>query len=95
MKTERLPRETRDMLDNRDMREDMLKPRRRRGSAYLPDDEVPIDYKDPQTLKYFITERGKIVPRRVSGLTAKRQRELTIAIKRARVIALLPFTTND
>lgn len=95
MKTEKIPRETRDMLDNRDMREDPAKGRRRRGSAYLPDDEVPIDYKDPQTLKYFITDRGKIVPRRISGLSAKRQRELTTAIKRARNIALLPFTTND
>jgi small subunit ribosomal protein S18 len=94
-KNTREQRDSRDMLDNRDMREDPLKSRRRRGSAYLPDDEVPIDYKDPQTLKYFITDRGKIVPRRISGLSAKRQRELTVAIKRARNIALLPFTTND
>jgi len=46
-------------------------------------------------LKYFITERGKIVPRRVSGTCAKHQRELTTAIKRARNIALLPFTMNS
>ena len=54
-----------------------------------------IDYKDPQSLKYFITERGKIVPRRISGACAKHQRELMLAIKRARNIALLPFTMND
>lgn len=51
-----------------------------------------FDYKDPQTLKYFITERGKIVPRRVSGLSARQQRSLALAVKRARNIALLPFT---
>jgi len=54
--------------------------------------EHRFDYKDPQTLKYFITDRGKIVPRRNSGLSAKQQRDLCSAIKRARVLALLPFT---
>jgi small subunit ribosomal protein S18 len=52
---------------------------------------MTIDYKDPKTLKYFITERGKIIPRRISGSCAKHQRSLTQAIKRARAIALLPF----
>ncbi len=65
---------------------------RRRGSPIDPN--MVIDYKDPNFLKYYITERGKIAPRRVTGLCAKRQRELTLAIKRARNIALLPFTTN-
>jgi small subunit ribosomal protein S18 len=51
-----------------------------------------FDYKDPQTLKYFITDRGKIVPRRVSGLSARQQRSLALAVKHARNIALLPFT---
>lgn len=50
-----------------------------------------IDYKDPKTLRYFITERGKIIPRRISGTCAKHQRALTQAIKRARTIALLPY----
>ncbi|MCG2831464.1 MAG: 30S ribosomal protein S18, partial [Desulfobacteraceae bacterium] len=50
-----------------------------------------INYKDPKTLKYFITERGKIIPRRISGTCAKHQRSLTHAIKRARTIALLPY----
>lgn len=56
----------------------------------MPDHE--FDYKDVQTLRYFITDRGKIVPRRTSGLNAKQQRSLTRAIKRARMIALLPYT---
>ena len=54
-----------------------------------------IDYKDPGSLRYFITERGKVVPRRISGACAKHQREITMAIKRARIIALLPFTMTD
>lgn len=51
-----------------------------------------FDYKDPQLLKYFISERGKIVPRRISGLNARQQRSLAVAVKRARAIALLPYT---
>jgi small subunit ribosomal protein S18 len=50
-----------------------------------------INYKDPKSLKYFLTERGKIIPRRISGCCAKHQRTLTHAIKRARTIALLPY----
>ncbi|MEZ4287017.1 MAG: 30S ribosomal protein S18 [Polyangiales bacterium] len=56
------------------------------------DPSYRFDYKDPQFLRQFITDRGKIVPRRVTGLTAKQQRDLTVAIKRARNIALLPYT---
>jgi len=50
-----------------------------------------IDYKEPRTLRYFISERGKIIPRRITGTCAKHQRSLTTAIKRARTIALLPY----
>ena len=68
---------------------------RRRVCRYCSDKALTIDYKDPGALKYFITERGKVVPRRISGACAKHQRELTMAIKRARIIALLPFTMTD
>ncbi len=76
---------------------DPLGIRRRRGGKKKPpaftfEPGFQFDYKDPQQLKYFITERGKIVPRRISGLTAKQQRRLTTAVKRARILALLPFT---
>ncbi|NOU27521.1 MAG: 30S ribosomal protein S18 [Polyangiaceae bacterium] len=54
-----------------------------------------FDYKDPQLLRYFISERGRIVPRRVSGLSARQQRDLCLAVKRARNIALLPFTVPN
>lgn len=65
---------------------------KKRSPSFTTDPDFVFDYKDPATLKHFITERGKIVPRRISGLTAKQQRQLTLAIKRARKIALLPFT---
>jgi len=50
-----------------------------------------IDYKDPKALRPYLTERGKLLPRRMTGTCAKHQRELTTAVKRARNIALLPF----
>ena len=64
-----------------------------RGDKVEPkgDKVEPIDYKDVMKLRKFITERGKIIPRRISGNCAKHQRKLTIAVKRARYIALLPY----
>jgi small subunit ribosomal protein S18 len=53
-----------------------------------------IEYKEPRTLRHFISERGKIIPRRITGTCAKHQRALTTAIKRARTIALLPYIGN-
>jgi small subunit ribosomal protein S18 len=68
---------------------------RRKVCRFCADKGVVIDYKDPQSLRYFVTERGKIVPQRISGTCAKHQREVTRAIKRARLIALLPFTLSE
>lgn len=72
---------------------------RRRGGKrkvcrFCADTEVAIDYKDAGQLKYFISERGKIVPRRISGNCANHQRQITLAVKRARHLALMPFTTR-
>lgn len=64
---------------------------RRKVCRFCADSKIIIDYKDSKTLKYFITERGKIIPRRITGTCASHQRTLTLAIKRARSIALLPF----
>ena len=64
---------------------------RRKVCRFCADTSLVIDYKDAKSLRYFITERGKIIPRRISGTCAKHQRSLTRAIKRARTIALLPF----
>jgi small subunit ribosomal protein S18 len=65
---------------------------RRKVCVFCADSNMKIDYKDTKTLSHFITERGKILPRRISGNCAKHQRELTAAIKRARNIALMPFS---
>ena len=67
---------------------------RRKVCAFCVDKIEYIDYKDAAKLRRFITERGKILPRRISGNCAKHQRQVTLAIKRARNIALLPFTAD-
>ncbi|MGL5207130.1 MAG: 30S ribosomal protein S18 [Acidaminococcaceae bacterium] len=65
---------------------------RRKVCSFCVDKVEDIDYKDIAKLRRYVTERGKILPRRISGNCAKHQRQLTVAIKRARNIALLPFT---
>ncbi|MFH0811124.1 MAG: 30S ribosomal protein S18 [Pseudomonadota bacterium] len=67
---------------------------RRKVCRFCADSTIIIDYKDARNLKFFTTERGKVIPRRISGNCAKHQRELTVAIRRARILALLPFTTT-
>lgn len=66
----------------------------RRKSSPLKTGEE-IDYKDVRRLQRFLTERGKILPRRATGLTAKQQRQVATAIKRSRQIALLPYVKQD
>lgn len=66
---------------------------RRKVCRFCADKTLAVDYKDVRTLQSFITEGGKIVPSRTSGNCAKHQRQLAVAIKRARVLALLPFST--
>ena len=68
--------------------------RRRKVCIFCADKVEFIDYKDSAKLKKFISERGKILPRRISGACAKHQRELQNAIKRARHMALLPYVGN-
>ena len=64
---------------------------RRKVCRFCADTSLEINYKDPKSLRYFITERGKIIPRSLSGCCAKHQRTLTREIKRARTIAFLPY----
>jgi small subunit ribosomal protein S18 len=68
---------------------------RRKVCAFCADSTLTIDYRDPQILRRHVTERGRAIPRRISGTCAKHQRALAIAIKRARILALLPFTVID
>ena len=97
-------RDSRDMRDRDDdfggkggRDSDPLALRRRGGKRkvcrFCADKTLKVDYKDVRTLGSFITEGGKIVPSRTSGNCAKHQRQLAVAIKRARVLALLPFST--
>ncbi|OPY10220.1 MAG: 30S ribosomal protein S18 [Syntrophus sp. PtaB.Bin001] len=68
---------------------------RRKYCKFCSDSTIKIDYKRPDILHDYITERGKIMPRRITGSCAKHQRALTQAIKRARTIALLPFVVTE
>ena len=76
------------------MRRDRGRRPRRKVCSFCVDKVEHIDYKDVAKLRRFVTERGKILPRRSSGNCAKHQRQVTVAIKRARNIALLPFTAE-
>ena len=67
---------------------------RRKVCRFCADKNLDVDFKDAGTLKLYITERGKIIPRRISGTCARHQRSLSVAIKRARVLALIPFTVS-
>jgi small subunit ribosomal protein S18 len=69
--------------------------KRRKVCFFTANGITHIDYKDVDLLKKFISERGKILPRRVTGTNAKYQRKLTVAIKRARTMALLPYVTGE
>jgi small subunit ribosomal protein S18 len=66
---------------------------RRKVCRYCADKNVHVDFKDQSALKYFVTERGKIIPRRISGNCAKHQRQIAVAIKRARGLALIPYVS--
>lgn len=81
------------MADDRQRRPRMRRPRRK-VCAFCKDKQTHIDYKDVAKLRKYLTERGKIMPRRMSGTCAKHQRQLAMAIKRARIVALLPYSTD-
>ena len=85
-------------FNNRNNNDDDSMPRQRRIKkkvcAFCADKNLVIDYKDVEKLKKYVSEKGKILPRRVTGLCAKHQREVTVAIKKARHIALLPYTAE-
>lgn len=68
--------------------------RRRKTCPFLGPDATPIDYKDVKLLQKFITERGKIIPSRITAVSQKKQRELAQAIKRARFLSLMPYVLD-
>jgi small subunit ribosomal protein S18 len=73
---------------------DTQMPRKKRTCRFCDAKEVYIDYKDEKRLQRFVTEQGKIIPKRITGTCAKHQRQLVQAIKRARHLALLPFVSD-
>ena len=77
--------------ENSGMKRERGRRPRKRVCSFCVDKVESIDYKETNKLRKFITERGKILPRRISGNCAKHQRQVTVAIKRARSIALLPY----
>lgn len=72
----------------------MNRQRRKKVCAFCTERDAVIDYKNAAQLRKFISERGKILPRRMTGTCARHQRELTVAIKRARQVALLPYVQD-
>jgi small subunit ribosomal protein S18 len=68
--------------------------RKKRHCRFCENNIVHIDYHDERLLRRFVTERGKIIPRRISGSCARHQRQLTVAIKRARHLAILPYVAE-
>ncbi len=81
--------------DDKNAKRPARKPAKKKVCIFCVDKVNDIDYKDFRKLRKFISESGKIAPRRTSGVCAKHQRALAIAIKRARIMALLPFTDAD
>ena len=69
--------------------------KRKKSCPFSSPNSQKIDYKDVRLLQRYISERGKIIPSRITAVSAKKQRELTIAIKRARYLALLPYVVNE
>lgn len=79
------------MSEEKSVKRPVRKPSRRKVCAFCQEKAEAIDYKDVAKLKKFITEKGKILPRRMTGTCAKHQRMIAVAIKRARNAALLPY----
>jgi small subunit ribosomal protein S18 len=80
--------------DRNEAKSSRIRKPKRKVCSFCSDKVENIDYKEVGKLRKYISERGKILPRRISGNCAKHQRRLTVAIKRARHIALLPYTSD-
>ena len=85
--------------NNRNNQDDDFNPKfrkaRKKVCALCNDKNFELDYKNPEQLRKFINDKGKILPRRTTGACAKHQRDITLAVKRARHIAILPYATKD
>lgn len=81
-------------MENKEVKKPIRKPARRKVCNFCVEKIEAIDYKDVSKLKKYLTESGKILPRRITGVCARHQRELAVAIKRARQMALIPYVAD-
>ncbi|CCZ95080.1 30S ribosomal protein S18 [Corallococcus sp. CAG:1435] len=81
-------------MENKEIKKPVRKPARRKVCNFCVEKAQSIDYKDVAKLKKYLTESGKILPRRMTGVCARHQRELAVAIKRARQMALIPYVAD-
>ena len=81
-------------MENKEFKKPMRKPARRKVCNFCVEKSESIDYKDVAKLKKYLTESGKILPRRMTGVCVRHQRELAVAIKRARQMALIPYVAD-
>lgn len=81
-------------MENKEIKKPVRKPARRKVCNFCVEKAQSIDYKDVAKLKKYLTESGKIFPRRMTGVCARHQRELAVAIKRARQMALIPYVAD-
>ncbi|HIR66215.1 MAG TPA: 30S ribosomal protein S18 [Candidatus Fimimonas gallinarum] len=81
-------------MENKEIKKPVRKPARRKVCNFCVEKAQSIDYKDVAKLKKYLTESGKILPRRMTGVCARHQRELSVAIKRARQMALIPYVAD-
>ena len=87
-------RRTNNRVNQEDDKNSKFKRTKKKVCPFSKDKDLVLDYKNAEQLQRFITEKGKILPRRVTGATAKQQREITAAIKKARQVALLPYSAE-
>ena len=87
-------RRTNNRVNQEDEKNSKFKRTKKKVCPFSKDKDLVLDYKNAEQLQRFITEKGKILPRRVTGATAKQQREITAAIKKARQVALLPYSAE-
>ncbi len=81
-------------MENREFKKPARRPSRRKVCSFCLEKAKSIDYKDVAKLRKYLTEKGKILPSRMTGTCAKHQRELAVAIKRARQMALIPYVAD-
>jgi len=90
-----MPRRKPDERDNKKRGGNKFAPMRKKTCRFCADKGLRLDFKNPQQMGLYINERGKILPRRFTGACSKHQRDITLAVKRARLLAVVPYTATQ